>query len=85
MTCEPIEDKDGRVVGIVCCRDKRAARCSVPGCDRYATALCDWPTRSASGTCDKRLCRGHATNVGDDRDYCPAHAKRHHQQPGLFP
>jgi hypothetical protein len=57
-----------------CCarveRDGRAARCA-----GISTLLCDWPV-DGGGTCDAPLCPEHATEVGRDRHYCPAHRAR---------
>lgn len=75
MTCETL-DFGGGVHGIVCIRGKRWPRCSVPGCDRPAPKLCDYPVgRKKSGTCDAKLCEQHAAAQGKDRDFCPPHSK----------
>jgi hypothetical protein len=74
MTCETFKVGDG--FAIVCNRGKRWPRCSVPGCDRPAPFLCDYPVaRKKSGTCDAKLCHGHRAAQGEDRDFCPPHAK----------
>jgi len=77
MTCHVV--KVGGFTSIVCTRGERPpAPCSVPGCGRTHEILCDHPlkgTRSGK-TCDAKLCRAHAVNVGPDRDYCPAHARQ---------
>jgi hypothetical protein len=75
MTCSSI-----RVPGfgdvVICNRSQRWPTCSVPGCDRRAPRLCDFPIpRRRSGTCDAKLCEAHAAAQGEDRDFCPAHAK----------
>jgi hypothetical protein len=81
MTCERISFPNPRgegpdVEGIICSRGKRWPRCSVPGCDRRAPFLCDFPIpRRKSGTCDAKLCDGHRARQGEDRDFCPPHAK----------
>lgn len=43
-------------------------------CCRWATTLCDFPVGEGK-TCDRPMCKRHATSVGPDRDYCPAHAQ----------
>lgn len=74
MTCERVAFPGGG--GVICIRGKRWPRCSMPGCEHPAPKLCDYPCpRKKSGTCDAKLCNGHAVVVGDDRDFCPAHAK----------
>jgi hypothetical protein len=59
---------------IVCGSRMRAPKCSVPGCNRPHTRLCD--QRLARGTCDAKLCSNHAIRMGVDSDLCPAHAPR---------
>lgn len=79
MKCTPIKLGAG-VFAIVCTRgERRKARCSVPGCDRDHARLCDFPVhrRGVSTTCNAKLCDGHATNAGPERDYCPAHSSVH--------
>lgn len=73
MGCNPIENKDGKVVGFFCTRERREQECSVPGCHNYADYLCDFGL--LRGRCDRALCVGHAKEVGEDRHYCPAHSK----------
>lgn len=78
MPCIPFETKHGR--GIMCIRGRRTReRCSVPGCGRVATLLCDGKTDA--GTCDAHLCRTHGTNIGPEEDLCPDCAAR--QSPEL--
>lgn len=60
-------------IAIVCGGRARAARCSVAGCRKGHTKLCDEPVEG--GTCDARLCDAHATSTGDDTDVCPAHVR----------
>lgn len=75
MACTPLV-VDGQVLGIVCSRGQRTARCSVPGCGRASTALCDFRLRSGK-TCDARLCSAHggSESGAPDVDHCPAHRK----------
>ena len=78
MGCDKVDL--GGFTAIVCRRGgrRRAASCGLPGCDREHTRLCAFElsgTRSHK-TCDAKQCDGHATNVGPERDYCPAHAKQ---------
>jgi len=49
----------------------RGWRCGF--CFLGAALRCDWPVAEGK-TCDARMCPDHATKVGPDRDYCPAHA-----------
>lgn len=71
MTCRTF--KIGDATAIVCSRGERRKRCQVPHCDRPCVVLCDAPV--GTGTCDRQLCATHRTEVGPDRDLCPAHAK----------
>lgn len=73
MPCIRIE-VDGKFIGWAC-GPGLGKRCSVPGCSRQATKMCDFPT--AKGTCDKALCNSHAvTPIGyPNADYCPPHAR----------
>ena len=76
MTCEWIRMPDG-TTAIACSRGRRRpAPCSVPGCNRPHSVLCDVAVvrRGRKKTCDAKLCPAHAKHVGPDRDACPAHA-----------
>lgn len=78
MPCERIEFPDGKGVAIICSRSGPRKRCSVPGCDAWATKLCDYPTpgpKTPKRTCSKALCERCTKHVGEDRDLCPPHAK----------
>lgn len=87
MTCEHLDLGNG-AHAIVCHRNKRWPRCSVPGCNRPAPKLCDFPVPTKkSGTCDAKLCEAHAKaqpshhrvapgSTPDTIDYCPPHAAR---------
>lgn len=68
MPCTPV-DLPGLGRAIVCTRGRRM-RCA---CGKAASLQCDAPTRRRSGTCDRRLCRSCATEIGPDRHLCPAH------------
>ncbi len=74
MPCQPIQI--GNVTAIACSRGHRSRppRCSVKGCVRESTKLCDFPL-GKNETCDKPLCNAHAVPVGGfgDRDFCPDH------------
>lgn len=63
-------------VAIVCGSSPRR-RCSTPGCRGDATLECDYPVqrKGKAGTCDRRCCAACAKSVGDDLDYCAAHAR----------
>ncbi len=76
MSCETIDVGNG-FAAIVCSRGARRARnaCSIPGCDRKHSRLCDSKTRDDASTCDAKLCDRHAVSDGKDRDLCPAHAQ----------
>jgi hypothetical protein len=78
MTCQRIEG-----FGVVCFRRQRPARCSVGGCRRPHTRLCDF--RMIGGaTCDAKLCERHTHAQGGDRDFCPTHHRnRRGEQLGL--
>ncbi len=58
-------------------------RCKHPGCQAWATKLCDYPVparrsmyghRLKSGTCDTRFCEAHGVSVGPNKDHCWLHA-----------
>lgn len=77
MQCRTIAAGPG-MTAIVCGSRTRRAPCSVPGCGRPHTKLCDAPVnrKAKPGTCDAKLCDAHATKLGPERDICPAHAAR---------
>jgi hypothetical protein len=55
-------------------------------CMTMSRYLCDWPAGEGK-TCDRALCEAHATPVGKNRHYCPAHLAEHkaaERQLGLF-
>lgn len=74
MACEPFKLAD-RTTGIICIRGQRTPRCRAPDCRSKATILCDYPVarKGMIATCDRGVCRKHAKNVGEDRDYCDRH------------
>lgn len=74
MPCTPFRTPDGKVVGIVCTRGVRRAKCFY--CRAEHERLCDAEV-GLGKTCDRKLCRGHAKTIGE-RDLCPEHdtAKR---------
>jgi hypothetical protein len=66
--------------------DRRLSRLACDFCDQPHTKLCDYPMNP--GTCDKKLCEQHVTEVGamhinrgpgrsgfTTLDYCPDHMK----------
>ena len=75
MGCDRI-DLGGGGFAIICSRGRRRPTCKACK-DRPATRQCDWPLtgRAAGKTCDANLCERCAVHVGEDRDYCPAHAR----------
>lgn len=75
MGCKTI-DLGGGNFAITCTRGRRPNLCQV--CKlRPLDVLCDYPLRGAKAgkTCDRKLCRACATNVGANKDLCPPHAK----------
>jgi hypothetical protein len=71
MPCRVVESNG--MTAIVCGRLGRARKCWVSHCRTPSEKLCDWPV-SDKKTCDRPVCKRHATSVGPDVDYCPAHA-----------
>lgn len=73
MPCRPFRQQQNGVVitGFACSRERH--RCA---CGKRATIQCDFPLTGpkAGKTCDKWLCRGCAVSVGENVDYCQAHA-----------
>jgi len=81
MGCDPLLDKEGQVVGILCSRSRHPGsrtRCECCG-TMGARFLCDFPMgKKRNGkpkTCDKKICGGCRISVGVDRDLCPEHAQ----------
>lgn len=67
----------GRVIGVACSRGRsRARKCSERGCEHAAGFQCDHAIEGRKRpTCDRWLCRQHATTVGHEVHWCPHHAK----------
>ena len=76
MTCDVKKDANG-VTAILCSRGSHRALCECCG-KRMHTKLCDFKLAGAmvGKTCDRKMCDSCATNVGRNRDYCPAHATK---------
>ena len=55
----------------VCVRGGRSKRCSFCSTG-YVEKLCDFDVGKGR-TCDAGMCAKCATNVGEDRDFCPKH------------
>lgn len=90
MPCEVVKTANG--VAICCSRGPIPKERTCYVCGDRSEFLCDWPvrrTRAAAsgnqwtevqGTCDKRMCRRCANEVGPDRHYCNAHFRIHKGQ-----
>jgi hypothetical protein len=81
MPCTPFNLGNG-VTGVICTRGRGAQRdpCSVPGCGRPHTKLCDYPLvplefGKEPKTCDAKICDRCAVHVGPNCDYCPPHSR----------
>lgn len=74
MPCNTVKLPNG-AYAIVCTGRHKSKPCVT--CGRPHQVLCDYPvTRNGKeGPCDRACCRQHAVNVGEDRDYCLAHAQ----------
>lgn len=78
MACNKISrlTGDGKVAhGFVCMRGSGTKPCVT--CGKRHEILCDYPvTRDGvAGTCDRACCRQHSVSVGQNLDYCLAHAR----------
>jgi len=75
MKCSSVILPNG-VSAIVCSHRQKPRRCSVDGCARDSTRLCDFP--HGHTTCSKPLCNAHAVPVGfkGEKDYCPNHERK---------
>lgn len=72
MACKTVELDNG-ARAIVCDRGrKRRPACSVPGCGRPGTVLCDHP-HPIHDTCDRLVCDQHSRAIGPDRHWCSDH------------
>jgi hypothetical protein len=74
MPCYPFKSDDGTFIGMVCSRSRKT-KCSVRGCSRNATYLCDYllKGKKEGSTCDRPLCGRHAILLGEDHHFCPGH------------
>jgi hypothetical protein len=81
MPCIPFTFKGGR--GFMCTRTPaRVPRCV---CGLPSAYQCDAPSQRKSGTCDRHLCAGCATEVGPDKHLCRTHAaEQSAKAPELF-
>ncbi|HCT62075.1 MULTISPECIES: hypothetical protein [Acidobacterium] len=68
----------------VCKRGRRPRRRCGHCTKRWSTRLCDYPVEHGKRTCDEPLCDECAVSVGNDKDYCPAHARHAKKQGELF-
>ena len=72
MPCIIEPQRDGSLL-FFCGERLNEVRCCA--CSEWATASCDWRLDlPKQRTCDALLCAVHALHVGDETDYCPAHA-----------
>lgn len=74
MPCTPFTING--VSGILCTRTRRP-RCV---CGLPSAYQCDAPSQRKSGTCDRHLCAGCATEVGPDKHLCRTHAAEQQRQ-----
>lgn len=76
MTCEFIKMPlpDGTTTTAILCSRGRGPRAKCSFCHGPVhSLLCDGRRPGArTKTCDAKLCRACAVNVGDDRDLCPS-------------
>jgi hypothetical protein len=71
MPCHPF--KHGEVTGFICSRVK-TVRCV--SCGRPSKILCDYPVKrdGKETTCSRACCLSCSEHVGENKDYCLAHA-----------
>jgi hypothetical protein len=67
-----IPTKDGPVTAHILRRNRRFGSLCEFCRNQYVSKLCDFAT-GKNKTCDAGMCDKCATNVGRNRDYCPAH------------
>lgn len=88
MTCTVMCPKDPAVSPsmrgpwsflIVCERGRRSS--DACACGHSSAFLCDFVVGKRGRTCDQRLCYCCRIHVGEDRDYCLAHATEAHATP----
>ena len=75
MPCEVVRFPNGSS-GIVCGPRSRAKPKSCWECARPSQFLCDGPSPTGKGECDRPLCVHHRTSAGAGVDYCIEHAVR---------
>lgn len=82
--CEWVKLPDGTVASVRFAGSRpKPKKCA--WCDKMSTKLCDYRLSPAAQvthvrTCDAPMCAEHATPVGPDRDLCPNHKDRPHQE-----
>lgn len=74
MVCRVIASGLG-MMAIACGPRARVPKCGVPGCGKDATIECDYPIPAKAKTCSAKLCAGHATRVGEGKDFCGPHVR----------
>ena len=70
MPCRFIRFPDG--AAIICGPKTRVKPCWA--CPRPGLFLCDGPSPTGKGDCDRPLCTHHRTQAGAGVDYCYEHA-----------
>ena len=70
MPCQFFRSSDGELVGVICSRGHKQARCYI--CGKPANSLCDYPIGKGK-TCDKPMCSHCKTTIGYDLDVCREH------------
>lgn len=75
MGCKIITGDDGKFAAVICSRGQRQPVCAT--CGKPSRFQCDFPLEGpkAGRTCDAHICAGCRVNVGQDKDYCPVHAR----------
>lgn len=82
MPCDIHKLKDGTTI-IACTRGPRERHYCT--CGRVARFQCDYPLSGPKEgqMCDRWICGVCKQSVGEDRDYCPVHARLAQDQPAL--